>query len=343
MPTSPFHDENSEAAPPAEAPNETAPAPAARLAPEEILRQLQRVPYDAEFAPYKNALACAPDHREAITPALIAAVDCVSANPDPYLRDAEDYAHLFALYLLAQFRETRALDAFIRFFSLPEEMALQLTADKAIEHAGVLLASVCGGNPEPLLRLAHDESVNEFVRAQAMSGLVVQAVWGERSREAVIEDLRRLFHTLPRPGSAFVWAEWVGTLCDFNARELLPEARRAFAEDLVDEHCIGLQELDLPAAEEQLQLFRERNTPVDAVAKCSTWACFCDDDDEGDDDWEDSDYGDDEDIPEELLDGDSEPPPFQSAPVPFVAPPKIGRNDPCPCGSGKKYKKCCGK
>ncbi|HEY0943862.1 MAG TPA: YchJ family metal-binding protein [Opitutaceae bacterium] len=24
------------------------------------------------------------------------------------------------------------------------------------------------------------------------------------------------------------------------------------------------------------------------------------------------------------------------------ATPKIGRNDPCPCGSGKKYKKCCG-
>ena len=22
---------------------------------------------------------------------------------------------------------------------------------------------------------------------------------------------------------------------------------------------------------------------------------------------------------------------------------KIGRNDPCPCGSGKKYKQCCGK
>ena len=21
---------------------------------------------------------------------------------------------------------------------------------------------------------------------------------------------------------------------------------------------------------------------------------------------------------------------------------KVGRNDPCPCGSGKKYKKCCG-
>ena len=27
---------------------------------------------------------------------------------------------------------------------------------------------------------------------------------------------------------------------------------------------------------------------------------------------------------------------------PVKAQTKIGRNDPCPCGSGKKYKKCCG-
>lgn len=24
------------------------------------------------------------------------------------------------------------------------------------------------------------------------------------------------------------------------------------------------------------------------------------------------------------------------------AEPKVGRNDPCPCGSGRKFKKCCG-
>lgn len=28
---------------------------------------------------------------------------------------------------------------------------------------------------------------------------------------------------------------------------------------------------------------------------------------------------------------------------PFIAPKKVGRNDPCPCGSGKKYKHCCGR
>jgi hypothetical protein len=35
-------------------------------------------------------------------------------------------------------------------------------------------------------------------------------------------------------------------------------------------------------------------------------------------------------------------PAFNDAPAPYVrAAPKVGRNDPCPCGSGKKYKKCC--
>jgi preprotein translocase subunit SecA len=32
-----------------------------------------------------------------------------------------------------------------------------------------------------------------------------------------------------------------------------------------------------------------------------------------------------------------------SKPKPKRIGPKVGRNDPCPCGSGKKYKQCCGK
>ena len=43
-----------------------------------------------------------------------------------------------------------------------------------------------------------------------------------------------------------------------------------------------------------------------------------------------------------------EPPPAEAAapeppkPAPVPAGPSVGRNDPCHCGSGKKYKKCCG-
>ena len=38
------------------------------------------------------------------------------------------------------------------------------------------------------------------------------------------------------------------------------------------------------------------------------------------------------------------PPPAEGAPAPYVRPgQKIGRNDPCPCGSGRKYKQCHGR
>ena len=44
--------------------------------------------------------------------------------------------------------------------------------------------------------------------------------------------------------------------------------------------------------------------------------------------------------PKKLLTNDTETTPVKKKPVKKQ---KIGRNDPCPCGSGKKYKKCCGK
>ena len=34
---------------------------------------------------------------------------------------------------------------------------------------------------------------------------------------------------------------------------------------------------------------------------------------------------------------------LRTGPAPVKAAPKVGRNDPCPCGSGKKFKHCCGK
>ena len=33
---------------------------------------------------------------------------------------------------------------------------------------------------------------------------------------------------------------------------------------------------------------------------------------------------------------------LRQGPATIVSASKVGRNDPCPCGSGKKYKKCCG-
>ncbi len=75
---------------------------------------------------------------------------------------------------------------------------------------------------------------------------------------------------------------------------------------------------------------RERYPPIADVAEATGWwQCFqCD-------------SGDKADRLAELAGKMTKPDPVKSA-TPYIAPPKTGRNDPCPCGSGKKYKKCCG-
>jgi len=47
------------------------------------------------------------------------------------------------------------------------------------------------------------------------------------------------------------------------------------------------------------------------------------------------------DYDEALANADAETPPAQQPVRNFM--PKVGRNDPCPCGSGKKFKHCHGK
>jgi len=74
--------------------------------------------------------------------------------------------------------------------------------------------------------------------------------------------------------------------------------------------------------EKKTDAFFEKHVAIVKKLKPTT---MDNDDDDNDDD--DGDY--DFDTPDEIK--------------PFVREsPKVGRNDPCPCGSGKKYKKCCG-
>ena len=49
-------------------------------------------------------------------------------------------------------------------------------------------------------------------------------------------------------------------------------------------------------------------------------------------------------LEEETISLKGKAPSGEKSHTPYVnTEPKVGRNDPCPCGSGKKYKNCCGK
>lgn len=46
-------------------------------------------------------------------------------------------------------------------------------------------------------------------------------------------------------------------------------------------------------------------------------------------------------IPEPPSKDSDAPPAVPVPPAPVISEPRVGRNDPCSCGSGRKFKKCC--
>jgi hypothetical protein len=107
----------------------------------------------------------------------------------------EDYMlPLYAFYLLAQFRETRAYPLIVAFFAQPGERPVNATGDFVTEDLGRVLASVSGGDTAPMKTLIEDPQVNEYTRFAAMGGLITLFVEGVMAREAVIAYFRALFH-----------------------------------------------------------------------------------------------------------------------------------------------------
>ena len=81
----------------------------------EILKQLE--PYTGRFP--MAAMRAAIEQREAITPELLRIVEAVADNPVEFAGRQDCMLHLFAVYLLAQFREKRAYPAIVKMFSAP--------------------------------------------------------------------------------------------------------------------------------------------------------------------------------------------------------------------------------
>jgi hypothetical protein len=115
---------------------------------------------------------------------------------------------------------------------------------------------------------------------------------------------------------------------------LLEDVRRAYEDGLVDPGFASLEGIvrDLRS---HVEGRRDRHYIItDAIGEMEWWASFHPEDSRP------------KKLPKlELPDSPQPAPPLADyvPPQPFVRESKIGRNDPCSCGSGKKYKKCCGK
>jgi hypothetical protein len=247
--------------------------------------------------------------------------------------DAEDdyIAHLYAMFLLAQFRETRAYPLIVRFASLSGHLLDSLCGDFITEDLGQVLASVCGGELEGIQSVIENEDADEWARGAALSSLVTLVAAGQKNRDEIVDYFGRLYRGKLTRQWSHVWDTLVSYSSDLYPAELLNDIEQAYEEGLVDPGYIRFDDVkrDLAMGKDQV-LARLADDPhrrmvEDTVREMGWWACFRDDQAKG-----------------------TIQPPANLRPAPTAASsqikntkPKTGRNEPCPCGSGKKYKKCC--
>jgi Protein of unknown function (DUF1186) len=143
----------------------------------EILQQFERA--TEKFA--RAAVEAAVARREEITPELLHILED-TVNRAAQLDAEGDYmAHLYAMFLLAQFRETRAYPLVLRFALLPGDLLDSLCGDFITGNFGQVLASVCGGEVGGIQSLIENEDVDEWVRGAALDSLVILVAAGQKA------------------------------------------------------------------------------------------------------------------------------------------------------------------
>jgi hypothetical protein len=293
----------------------------------EILHQFER--FNGSFA--RAAVDAAVAHRKEITPELLRILER-SVDQAAQLDAEGDYmAHLYAMFLLAQFRETRAYSLVVRFSSLPGDLLYSLCGDFITEDLGRVLASVCGGELAGIQSLIENEATDEWVRGAALSSLVTLVAARQKSRDEIVSYFAGLFRGKLVRKWSHVWDSLVSYSSDLYPEELLDDIKQAYEEGLVDPGYIRFDGVKRDVAVGKDRIFARladdphRRLVEDTVAEMGCWACF------REDRAKNTAYA----APNSKLN------PAASSQI-SRATPKTGRNEPCPCGSGKKYKKCCG-
>ncbi|MGK7872714.1 MAG: DUF1186 domain-containing protein [Xenococcaceae cyanobacterium] len=228
------------------------------------------------------ALERAIEEREAITPLLLATLEKWKDNLEELLELPDYFLHIYALFLLAQFKETQAYPLIIEFFSAPGDISLDVTGDLVTEDLGRIFANVSDGNIEPLKELIENRQANEFVRGAALNSLMVLVAQGVISRELVIEYFEELFSTKLEKEPSYIWTDLVINSARLYPEELNPHIAQAFESDLVDLFFIDYEDIDYylkigkEATLNQLSDNEHYSFIEDTIAELEWWACFSD-------------------------------------------------------------------
>lgn len=276
----------------------------------------------------RKAMLAATEQRSLMTPIFVDLVQRFSSCPTKEITPSEDWQILPALHLLAQWRETAAYEPFLTMMRREENDIEYLLGDTITESADRILASVFNGNLAPLLEAIEDPAAYDFARSSMFRAMIMIADLNPHLRPDV-ETFIRGFRTNNNDLPEFLLQAWVDGIAYFGLADMIEQVRTTYARGDISSYTSRFEhfeeELQASLRGEVGRLRRQdQRAPIEsAIDEMSWWHCYS------------------ESYREEQRNQSVQNVlnmPTQKDTFPNL---KVGRNDPCPCGSGKKYKKCC--
>jgi hypothetical protein len=280
----------------------------------------------------REAMQWTLGHWEEATPGLLDVLERYTSGADR--SDGTASAVFFILHLAGEKQDTRVFPLLCRLAQNGEAIETAL-GDGITTTLKRILISTYDGDLDALKSVIEAAEADEFVRAAALEVLAYLTATGRIAREETEAYLLRLYNTMQPQHQGFVWSGWVLAIALLGLEAFSGVVRQAFGRGLIDPMVMNYDSFrrDLGrtlADPERMAGFRyDRLGPLeDAIGELSSWYAFSDAA-KRDQERRATGHGD-------------NPLSFADAPQSGVDPFKgVGRNDPCPCGSGKKFKKCC--
>jgi uncharacterized protein len=262
-------------------------------------------------------------------PALRAVL--VRAADGEALSDDESTLLFRGLYILAGARDTEACRPLLRLLRRPEADLDHLFGDGVTEGFSRIITGVFDGDVDALFDLIVDRSVGQFVREELFDAAAFLTWKGVIARDRMRALLEKFDEERLADDDDEAWVGWLKSIALLGFRDMAPLVYRSLEEGRAPAWVIARKNFDDMLAEAEAQpddaeRFGEfRIGYIDDVIDALEW----------------SDHPEFDKPSKGLFDGADIGKVWRLS-EPVRNPLRhVGRNDPCPCGSGKKAKKCC--
>ncbi len=279
----------------------------------------------------RAALVAAASQRDQLAPRFIRLIEDYLDLPGSERPDKTPIFFIF--HLLGDWREKPAYRSLARLLHLPDKEIGDLLGDAVTTTSNRVVAGVFDGDPQPIFDIILDASADEYVRSRMCEALSYLGLTGQIDRRTLSNFLRDCFANLSPQGPCYVWVGWQMAIARLGLGELTSLVELAFKRGYVNSWWTRIEHFHRDLAEAKTEAGRAKwiadgdLTPFgDTITELSHWAGFREKDPEEERRRERTAARHDQDRGLRL--------PIRST--------KVGRNEPCPCGTGKKFKKCCG-